>query len=306
MIVSAYAHYIDSWPMNGAINLAAILDDREENLKPEQMNVTHVSVMESLGDPSNPLYAEPHSMAEHFDALLAGTHAIGELPSRMHCKDGDATVQVYKDETTQVCQKILRCLDMKVMDSQGFMQPCGDIRTSIVPRDFRQLPADMRELIDQYFHREELERKADMEEEESMSTDTEVTETICRLNLWCPEATEALQVAVHKALELATAVRPAEEEYYYDSDDSVLDIDEQFPELAERVVQWQATQRGDASTPPWHPPDFSQQERATFSRLPDLREMLDQAKAARAAGQVPVQSVAPMQLPFTSVWDLEY
>ena len=38
----------------------------------------------------------------------------------------------------------------------------------------------------------------------------------------------------------ATATRLQEEEYYYDSDDSVLDIDEQYPKLAEWVVQWQA------------------------------------------------------------------
>ena len=81
----------------------------------------------------------------------------------------------------------------------------------------------------------------------------------------------------------------------------MLDIDEQYPELAERVVQWQAAQRGAASTPPWRPSDFGQRERAIFDKLPDLREMLDQAKAARATSQVPVQSVAPMQLPFTSV-----
>ena len=94
VIVSAYAHYIDSWLMNGAclghhailmwsmlqfamhygcywcrqryiitqrqrkgvppatpmpaIDLATLLDDREENLKPEQMNMMHVSVMELL------------------------------------------------------------------------------------------------------------------------------------------------------------------------------------------------------------------------------------------------------------------
>ena len=139
------------------------------------------------------LLTELHSMAEHFDALLAGARAVGELPSCTHCKDGDATARVYEDETTQVCQKILRCLDMRVMDgdlvvptclrmptlilptghfmklyynpddqgqyasqflvnSQGFMQPRGDIRASIVPRGFRELPADVRELIDQYFH----------------------------------------------------------------------------------------------------------------------------------------------------------
>ena len=52
----------------------------------------------------------------------------------------------------------------------------------------------------------------------SMSTDTEAAETIRRLNPQCPESTESLQVAWL--------------EYYYDSDDLMLDIDEQFPELA--------------------------------------------------------------------------
>ena len=34
--------------------------------------------------------------------------------------------------------------------------------------------------------------------------------------------------------------------------------------------------------------------------------MLDQARAARVAGQVPVQLVAPMQLPFMSMRDLDH
>ena len=111
---------------------------------------------------------------------------------------------------------------------------------------------------------------------------------------------------MHKALALATAPRPAEQEYYYDSDDSVVDLNEQYPNLAERIVQWQAAQRGAASAPPWRPPNFGQQERAALGRLPDLREMLDQARATRVADQIPVQSVAPMSLPFTSVWDLDH
>ena len=154
IIVSAYSHYIDSWPMNGdcmghctvfmksmlqfamhyghyrcrqcyfvtqhrrkglppstplpAIDLAALLTDEEENLKPEHMNVMHVSVMDLLGDPSNPLYAEPHSMDEHFDAMTAGTRAIGNLPGRMRCRDDDTTARIYEDEAKQVHQKILR------------------------------------------------------------------------------------------------------------------------------------------------------------------------------------------------------
>ena len=43
------------------------------------MNVLHISVMDLSGDPGNPLYAVPLSMAENFDAMTAGARAIGEL-----------------------------------------------------------------------------------------------------------------------------------------------------------------------------------------------------------------------------------
>ena len=163
------------------VDLAALLDDEEENLKLRQINVMHVSIIYLLGDPGNPLYAEPHSMAEHYDAMLAGARALGNLPKRTCCRESSVMARVHEDEAQQVCQKILRCLDMRVMDGdlvvqtylrmptlnlpaghfvqlyydpaaqgqyfptrcQGFLQPRGDIRTSIIPRNFRILPADM-------------------------------------------------------------------------------------------------------------------------------------------------------------------
>ena len=230
VIVSAYAHYIDLWPMNSAclghcailmqsmlkfamhygryrhrqhylimqhrrrgllpsmllptIDLTALLTDEEENLKPEQMNMLHISVMDLLGDPGNPLYAEPLSMAEHFDAMTSGARAIGKLPGQTCCRDDGMTARIYEDKAKQVCQKILRYLNMRVIDrdlvvptslrmptlilpagrfavmyynpdaqgrcasqfptgGQGFMQPQGDIRTSIMPRNFRVLPANV-------------------------------------------------------------------------------------------------------------------------------------------------------------------
>ena len=72
-----------------------------------------------------------------------------------------------------------------------------------------------------------------------MSTDTEATNTVRHLQLHCLAATASLQMAVHEALTLATAAQP-QEEYHYDSDDSVLDLDEEYPDLAEWVMQWQA------------------------------------------------------------------
>ena len=229
-----------------SVDIAALLDDEEENLKLQQINVTHVSIMDLLGDPGNPLYAEPHSMAEHYDAMLVGTRALGDLPEHTHCRDSSATARVHEDKAQQVCQKILRCLDMRVMDGdlivptclrmptlilparrfvqlyydpdaqgqyasnfptrgQGFLQPRGDIRTSIVPRNFRILPDDVREVIDLYFHREELEAQENQESDDCMSTNTEAANTVRCLQLHCPAATALLQMAVREALAPATA-----------------------------------------------------------------------------------------------------
>ena len=327
------------------VDLTALLDDEEENLKLRQINMTHASIMDLLGDPGNPLYAELHSMAEHYNAMLTGARALGDLPKHTRCRDSGVTARVHEDEAQQVCQKILRCLDMRVMDGdlvvptclrtptlilpaghfgqlyydpdaqgqyashfptggQGFLQPRGDIRTSIIPRNFRILPADVREVVDLYFHREGLEAEKNQESDDYMSTNTEAANTVRHLQLHCPAAMALLQMAVHEAITPATTAQP-QEEYHYNSDDSVLNLDEEYPDLAERVVQWQAAHQGAACTPLWQPSDFSQPEQSHFNKLPDLRELLNQAEEARARKQVPVQSVAPTPLPFASVRDLD-
>ena len=200
--------------------------------------------------------------------MLVGARALGDLPKCTRCRDSSAMARVHEDEAQKVCVKILRCLDMRVMDgdlivptclrtptlilpaqcfvqlyydpdaqgqyasdfptrSQGFLQPRGDIRTSIIPRDFRILPDD----------REGLEVQENQESDDCMSTDMEAANTIRCLQLHCPAAMAALQMAVHEALVPDTAAQLQEEEYQYDSDDSVLDLDEEYPGLAERVVQ---------------------------------------------------------------------
>ena len=54
-------------------------------------------------------------------------------------------------------------------------------------------------------------------------------------------ALASLQGAMCNTLVPAMAPRPQEqEEYYYDSDDSVLNLDEEYPGLVEHIVEWQA------------------------------------------------------------------
>ena len=71
--------------------------------------------------------------------------------------------------------------------------------------------------------------------------------------------------------------------------------------MAEWVVQWWAAHQSTACIAPWRPSDFSQPEQSHFNKLPDLWELLNQAEEARAHKRVPVQSVAPTPLPFTSI-----
>ena len=125
------------------------------------------------------------------------------------------------------------------------------------------LPDDIREVVDAYFHREELEDKAgrDADDDQEMSTDTEAAVTVRQLKVSNPVATVLLQRAVHDTLAPATAPRPQDpEEFYYDSNDSVLDLDEEYPGLGECIIEWQAAPRGTASLPGWHLPNFGQLE----------------------------------------------
>ena len=64
-----------------------------------------------------------------------------------------------------------------------------------------------------------------------MSMDTEAAITVRQLQVDDPMALASLQEAVHDTLTPTTAPRP--QEYYYDL---VLDLDAEFPDLAERVV----------------------------------------------------------------------
>ena len=70
-------------------------------------------------------------------------------------------------------------------------------------------------------------------------------------------------------------------------------------------MQWRAAHQSTACAPPWWSSDFGRPEQSHFNKLPDLRELLNQAEEAKARKLVPVQSVAPTPLPFASVRDLD-
>ena len=56
------------------------------------------------------------------------------------------------------------------------------------------------------------------------------------LHVGNPVASASLHAAEHETLAPATAPHPEEEEYYYDSDNSVIDLDMEYPDISEHVV----------------------------------------------------------------------
>ena len=89
------------------IDITALLNNPEENLKLEQIRGTHPGILDLLGGSGSPLYAEPLSMAEHFNAMLVGTHQVGELPKCGRCRDPEVAAHAYEDKAKQAAGKSL-------------------------------------------------------------------------------------------------------------------------------------------------------------------------------------------------------
>ena len=70
-------------------------------------------------------------------------------------------------------------------------------------------------------------------------------------------------------------------------------------------MQLRAAHQSTTCAPLWQPSDFGQPEQSHFDKLPDLWELLNQAEEAKACQRAPIQPVAPMQVPFTSIRDLD-
>ena len=102
---------------------------------------------------------------------------------------------------------------------------------------------------------------------------------------------------MHDTLAEANAPHPEEEEYYYDSDDSVINLDMECLEMSQHVVKWVTVEQTMAPLPPWCPSDFGELEHVSYSHKPDLREVLNQNARHRMAANIPIQPVTPLTPP---------
>ena len=169
-------------PSDPRLTVETLVDDPEENECGAQMEAIFKGAMQLLGDPDRVLYAEPVSMAQHYDLMVAGSRHIGYLPDRPSRKTPEGVAELYLQERGELLKRIdgylenrriecgivvPTCLRMPVLILEprecmrryhnpeqqgafptqfpikgfGFVQPRNDLRRSIIPPNFRELPA---------------------------------------------------------------------------------------------------------------------------------------------------------------------
>ena len=168
-------------PSDPRLSVDALVRSPEENERSAQMENVYEGAMQLLGEPDGVLYAEPLSMAQHYDLMVAGSRHIGYLPERSSRKTAEdvaalflrergellTRIRSYVDNRTIECNIVVpTCLRTPVLildpkecmrryhhptlqgafptnfpvNGFGFVQPRNDLRRSIIPPNFRELP----------------------------------------------------------------------------------------------------------------------------------------------------------------------
>ena len=168
-------------PSDPRLTVESLIKDPEENERSAKMDLVFHGAMQLLGDPDRVLYAEPVSMAQHYDLMVAGSRHIGYLPDRPSRKTAEGVAELYNKERGELLNKIDGYLQNRKMECgivvptclrtpvlildpqecmrryhkpelqgafptkfpiEGFgpVQPRNDLRRSIIPPNFRELP----------------------------------------------------------------------------------------------------------------------------------------------------------------------
>ena len=169
-------------PSDPRLSVDTLVRSPEENERSAQMENIYEGAMQLLGEPDGVLYAEPLSMAQHYDLMVAGSHHIGYLPECSARKTAEdvaalflrergellARIRSYVDNCTMECNIVVpTCLRTPVLildpkecmcryhdptlqgafpthfaiNGFSFVQPRNDLRQSIIPPNFRELPS---------------------------------------------------------------------------------------------------------------------------------------------------------------------
>ena len=137
-------------PSDPRLSVDTLVRSPEENERSAQMENVYEGAMQLLGEPDSVLYAEPLSMAQHYDLMVAGSRHIGYLPERSSRKTAEDVAALFLRERGELLTRIRSYVDNRTMECNiivptingfGYVQPRNDLRRSIIPPNFRELPS---------------------------------------------------------------------------------------------------------------------------------------------------------------------
>ena len=169
-------------PSDPRLSVDTLVRSPEENERSAQMENVYEGAMQLLGELDSVLYAEPLSMAQHYDLMVAGSRHIGYLPERSSRKTAEDVAALFLRERGELLTRIRSYVDNRIMECGiivptclrtpvlildpkecmrryhdptlqgafptdfpvngfGYVQPRNDIRQSIIPPNFRELPS---------------------------------------------------------------------------------------------------------------------------------------------------------------------
>ena len=253
---------------------ALIKSDKEEIRRVDMFHMFKTG-MDIVGDTNSALYMEPTSMAQVYDLIHAGAHDIRLLPpqsrkTKEQTKDIYKQEQMevlHKILSYKDCRKVdcgiivptcLRTPTLVLLPSEcmrryhnprlqglfahkypengfGFVQPRGDIRDSIVPPDFRQLPELATQALQTLAQEDSTPRPSP-----SMSTDTEAATHVHRLCMQSqtpdPDVLRQTVLDIMAKVGHGHLLPPKSEEYTSDEGSTVDDIDTPPMSPSRRII----------------------------------------------------------------------
>ena len=111
-------------PSDPRLTVEALVKDPDENQCSDQMEAIYEGAMQLLGDPDHILYAEPTSMAQHYDLMVAGSRHIGYLPDRPSRKTAEGVAELYLWERGELLNKIDSYLGNHKMQCHNVVPTC--------------------------------------------------------------------------------------------------------------------------------------------------------------------------------------
>ena len=93
------------------------------------MEAIFQGAMQLLGDPDHVLYAEPVSMVQHYDLMVAGSRHIGYLPDRPSRKTLEGVTELYLQERGELLKKIDGYLENRKIECDIVVPTC--LRTPV-------------------------------------------------------------------------------------------------------------------------------------------------------------------------------